>query len=99
MKKILTIIVLAGLAVGLVNCGGNTEKKNVIKFLTRSTEIMKTDEYKKTGNFEEMTNKVLSECNFTTYQDFDIALKKYSADEEVAAAAAKYAEIQGGSQK
>ncbi len=98
MKKILTFIVLAVLTVGLMNCGGNTEKKNVVKFLKRSVEIMKTDEYKKEGNFDEMTTKVLTECDFKSFEDFKAALEKYSTDEEVIAMSNEYAEIQGGSQ-
>jgi hypothetical protein len=98
MRKILTFVVLVVLTVGLMNCGGNTEKKNVIKFLKRSVEIMKTEEYKQNGNFEDMTNKVLTECDFKTFDDFDVALKKYYTDEEVIALSAQYAEIQGGSQ-
>jgi len=94
----MTFVVLAVLTASLMNCGGNTEKKNVIKFLDRSIEIMKTEEYKTNGNFEEMTNKVLAECNFKTFDEFRAALEKYSTDEEVIAKSTEYAEIQGGSQ-
>jgi hypothetical protein len=98
MKKTMTLIVLAVLTLGIMNCGGNAEKKSVIKFLDRSIEIMKTDEYKKQGNFEDMTNKVLVECGFKTFQDFDNALKKYATDTEVMTKCVEYAKIQGGSE-
>jgi len=89
---------LAVLTVGLMNCGGNPEKDKVVKFLKRSVEIMKTDEYKQSGNFEDMTNKVLTECDYKSFDEFREALQKYSTDSEVIAMSVEYAEIQGGSQ-
>ena len=91
-------MVLAVLTVSLMNCGGDPEKVKVIKFLERSTEMMKTEEYQKQGNFEDMTNKVLAECGYNSFDDFSASLKKYYNDPDVAAKSAEYAKIQGGSE-